>query len=142
MPGGDELLSMIDSLPSVDPWLLGAGAAGLLVVALVVRLGRRRGRPNTAAQRTRDRAHRETQRRPPEEAATKGETYELVVKQTQYDRVPAEVRGTINGLQTFVREVPDPDRSDALDAGETIRVLVTDYGTEGTTAQAEFLGRA
>lgn len=142
MPGGDEPPAMIDSLSTVDPRLLGAGAAGLLVVVLVVLLGRRRGRPDTAAQRNRDRAHREAQRRPPEEAAAKGETYELVVKETQYDRVPPEVRGTINGLQTFVRGIPDPDRSDALDSGETIRVRVTDYGTEGTTAQAEFLGRA
>jgi len=142
MSGGDEPPAMIDSLSTVDPRLLGAGAVGLLVVVLVVLLGRRRGRPNTAAQRNRDRAHREAQRRPPEEAAAKGETYELVVKETQYDRVPPEVRGTINGLQTFVRGIPDPDRSDVLDSGETIRVRVTDYGTEGTTAQAEFLGRA
>jgi hypothetical protein len=38
--------------------------------------------------------------------------------------------------------VPDPDRSDVLDSGETIRVRVTDYGTEGTTAQAGFPVRA
>ena len=142
MPDDDESPAMIDSLSSVDPRLLGAGAAGLLAIVLLAVLRRRGGRPDTAAQRKRDRAHREAQRRPPEEAAAKGETYELVVKETQYDRVPPEVRGTINGLQTFVREVPDPDRSDALDSGETIRVRVTDYGTEGTTAQAEFLGRA
>ena len=142
MPDDDESPAMIDSLSSVDPRLLGAGAAGLLAIVLLAVLRRRGGRPDTAAQRKRDRAHREAQKRPPGEAATKGETYELVVKETQYDRVPPEVRGTINGLQTFVRGIPDPDRSDALDSGETIRVRVTDYGTEGTTAQAEFLGRA
>jgi predicted RNA-binding protein with TRAM domain len=116
----------------------------VLIVLLVVGwlLRRRGGRPATAAQRDRDRAHRDAQKRPPEEAARKGETYELVVKETQYDRVPPEIRGTINGLQTFVREVPDPDGSSALETGETIRVQVTDYGSKGTTAQARFLGRA
>jgi predicted RNA-binding protein with TRAM domain len=94
------------------------------------------------AQKKRDRAHEQAQQRPPDEAAEKGETYELVVQETQYDRSPAEVRGTINGLQTFVREVPDPGSSDALSEGETIRVRVVDYGTEGTTAQAHFVGRA
>jgi len=132
--------SLLDPLPAVDPTVL--GAAGAIVVLLVVILLRRGGRPNTAAQRKRDRAHNEAQKRPPGEAATKGETYELVVKETQYDRVPPEVRGTINGLQTFVREIPDPGGADALESGETIRVRVTDYGTKGTTAQAQFLERA
>jgi predicted RNA-binding protein with TRAM domain len=117
--------------------------AALIVLFLLGWLLRRRGgRPDTGAQRERDRAHRSAQKRPPEEAARKGETYELVVKETQYDRVPPEIRGTINGLQTFVREIPDPDARNALETGETIRVQVTDYGTKGTTAQARFLGRA
>jgi cell division septation protein DedD len=117
--------------------------AGVLLVAIVALLVVRRvtGGP-TDAQRERDRAHEAAQKRAPEEAAQKGETYELVVKETQYDRDPPEVRGTINGLQTFVREIPDPAGSDALTDGETIRVQITDYGTEGTTAQARFLGRA
>lgn len=132
---------MLDALLTADPRLLGAAAVSLLVPVLVALLRRRGGRPNTAAQRKRDRAHREAQKRPPEEAATKGETYELVVKETQYDRVPPEVRGTINGLQTFVRGVPDPDSAGALDSGETIWVRVTDYGRKGTTAQADFLER-
>ena len=141
MSGGDEPPTMLDSLLTADPRLLGAAAVSLLVLVLVALVRRRGGRPNTAAQRKRDRAHREAQKRPPEEAAAKGETYELVVKETQYDRAPPEVRGTINGLQTFVRGVPDPDSAGALDSGETIRVRVTDYGTKGTTAQADFLGR-
>ena len=128
--------------------VLGAAALGVLAAIVVffflVRFVRGHwvdGRPNTDAQRERDRAHREAQRRAPEEAARKGERYDLVVAETQYDRVPPEVRGTINGLQTFVREIPDPDGSDALAVGETIRVQVTDYGTKGTTAQARFLDR-
>lgn len=125
------------------PETLVVGGAVLLVVLLgVVWLLRRRGDgPNTEAQRERDRAHKAAQKRPPEEAAQKGETYELVVKETQYDRAPPEVRGTINGLQTFVREIPDPDSRGALEDGETIRVQVTDYGSKGTTAQARFLDR-
>lgn len=118
----------------------GVAVAAVLLVA-VGWLFRRRRRPGTDAQRKRDRAHRRAQKRPPEEAAQKGETYELVVKETQYDRTPPEVRGTINGLQTFVRDVPDPNDADALAVGETIRVQVTDYGTKGTTAQARFLER-
>ena len=98
-------------------------------------------RPDTPAQRERDRAHRRAQRRPPEQVARKGETYELVVLETQYDRVPHEVRGTIDGLQTFVREVPDPDGSDALRVGDVVRVQVTDYGAGRTSAQARFLDR-
>jgi hypothetical protein len=123
--------------------LLVPGAAVVLGLLAFVWLLRRRGggRPDTAEQRERDRAHRDAQKRPPEAAAQKGETYELVVKETQYDRVPPEIRGTINGLQTFVRDVPDPDGSGALEPGETIRVQVTDYGTKGTTAQARFLDR-
>ena len=140
MPDDDETPPMIDSLMALDPPILGAVAAGALGVIVVLAV-RRRGGP-TAAQRERDEAHREAQRRPPEEAAQKGETHELVIKETQYDRVPPEVRGTINGLQTFVRGIPDPSGSDALAAGETVRVRVTDYGTKGTTAQAKFLGRA
>jgi hypothetical protein len=128
--------------------VLGAAALGVLAALvalfLLVRFVRGRrgdGRPNTDAQRDRDRAHREAQRRAPEEAARKGERYELVVAETQYDRAPPEVRGTINGLQTFVREIPDPDGADALAVGETISVQVTDYGSKGTTAQARFLER-
>lgn len=109
----------------------------VLLIVLKVVLGGR-----SDAQKKRDRAHEQAQQRPPGEAAEKGETYELVVQETQYDRSPAEVRGTINGLQTFVREVPNPGSSDALSEGETIRVRVVDYGTEGTTAQAHFVGRA
>ncbi len=125
-----------------DTLVLVAAVAFAVLVALGSFVRRRRGSPNTDAQRERDRAHRNAQKRPPEEAAEKGETYELVVKETQYDRVPPEVRGTINGLQTFVREIPDPGCRSALDTGETIRVQVTDYGTKGTTAQARFLERA
>jgi predicted RNA-binding protein with TRAM domain len=120
------------------------GVAIAFVVLIIVGWLRRRrggGRPDTDAQRERDSAHRRAQERPPEEAAKKGETYELVVKETQYDRVPPEIRGTINGLQTFVREIPDPDGRSALDTGETIRVQVTDYGSKGTTAQAQFIER-
>ena len=124
-----------------DPLVLGAAALGLFVV-LVMALRVVRGRYGTSkAQRKRDRAHRQAQKRDPKEAAKKGETYELVIKETQYDRVPPEVRGTINGLQTFVKEIPDPDGSSALDVGETIRVQITDYGTKGTTAEARFLDR-
>jgi len=121
------------------------GAVAAFVVLLVAGWLRRRrggGRPDTDAQRARDRAHRRAQERPPEAAAQKGETYELVVKETQYDRVPPEIRGTINGLQTFVREIPDPGGRNALEVGETIRVRVTDYGSKGTTAQAQFVERA
>lgn len=127
-----------------EPLVLGAAAVVVFSVILVGWLFRRRGgdRPDTNAQRERDRAHRRAQKRPPEEAARKGETYELVVKETQYDRAPAEVRGTINGLQTFVREIPDPTGRSVLETGETIRVQVTDYGTKGTTAQARFIERA
>lgn len=94
------------------------------------------------AQRARDRAHERAQRRPAEEAAEVGETYELVVRETQYDRDPPEVRGTVNGLQTFVREVPDPDGPDPLGAGDVVRVQVVDYGTRRTSALARFLERA
>lgn len=121
--------------------VLGAVVA-VVVIGLVRLLRGRGGGPRTEAQRDRDRAHRRAQERAPEEAARKGETYELVVKETNYDRVPPEIRGTINGLQTFVREVPDPDGRSALEVGETISVQVTDYGTKGTTAQARFLDRA
>ncbi len=127
----------------IEPLIPGAIVA-LVAFVVVVGLLRRRGgnaRSDTGAQRERDRAHSEAQKRPPEDAARKGETYELVVKETQYDREPAEVRGTINGLQTFVREIPEPTDRNALDVGETIRVQVTDYGTRGTTAQARFVGR-
>ncbi|MFT4884630.1 MAG: putative RNA-binding protein with TRAM domain [Natronomonas sp.] len=117
------------------------GAVVLAVLVLVVVLKVAFG-GKSDAQKQRNRAHEQAQQRPPEEAAEKGETYELVVKETQYDRSPPEVRGTINGLQTFVREVPDPGSSDALSEGETVRVRVVDYGTEGTTAQAQFVGRA
>ena len=114
----------------------------VLTIALVRFLrGRGDGRPDTVAQRARYRAHWEAQKRPPEEAAKKGETYELVVKETNYDRAPPEIRGTINGLQTFVREVPDPGGRHALEVGETITVQVTDYGAKGTSAQARFLDR-
>ena len=68
-----------------------------------------------AAQRKRDRVHRETPARG-----------------VRDDKRIVDVR----------QGVPDPDRSDVLDSGETIRVRVTDYGTEGTTAQAGFPGRA
>jgi hypothetical protein len=124
-----------------DPLVLGAAAFGIILVfVLLVRAVR--GRIGTSeAQRERDRAHKQAQKRDPGEAARKGETYELVVKETQYDRVPPEVRGTISGLQTFVGDVPDPAGSDALEVGETIRVQVTDYGTKGTTAEARFLDR-
>lgn len=125
-----------------DPLVLGAAAFGIiLVLVLLIRAVRSRTRTSTA-QRERDHAHRQAQKRDPGEAAQKGETYEIVIKETQYDRVPPEVRGTINGLQTFVKGIPDPDSSDALDVGETIRVQVTDYGTKGTTAQASFIERA
>ena len=120
---------------------LAIGSVVVLVVLVgVVRL--LRGGSKSKAQRERDRAHERAQKRPPEEAAAIGETYSLVVRETQYDRTPAEVRGTINGLQTFVREVPDPDGRDALAEGDTIRVQVADYGTNGTSAQARFLERA
>jgi hypothetical protein len=117
-----------------------AAIAGILLVVIVVLLVVRRviGGP-TDAQRERDRAHEAARAREPGEAAAKGGTYTLVIKETQHDRDPPEVRGTINGLQTFVREIPDPDGSDALVAGETIRVQVTDHGPKGTTAQARFL---
>ncbi len=122
--------------------IFGVGVALVILLALGWLFRRRRtARPDTGAQRARDRAHRRAQKRPPEEAAKKGETYDLVVKETQYDRVPPEVRGTINGLQTFVREIPDPNGTRALDVGDTIRVQVTDYGTKRTTAQARFLER-
>jgi predicted RNA-binding protein with TRAM domain len=122
----------------VETYVLGAGGVvGVVVLLLIARsvLAASKG------QQKRDRAHEQAQQRPPEEAAEKGETYELVVRETQYDRTPAEVRGTINGLQTFVRDIPDPSGSDALGKGDTISVRVTDYGTQGTTAQATFLGR-
>jgi predicted RNA-binding protein with TRAM domain len=130
------------SLLMTEPLVFG-GAVGIAVLFGIGWLLRRRRRSHadTDAQRKRDRAHRAAQKRPPEEAAEKGETYELVVKETQYDRVPPEVRGTINGLQTFVREIPDPNGSNALETGETIRVQVTDYGSKGTTAQAAFRDR-
>jgi predicted RNA-binding protein with TRAM domain len=124
-----------------EPLVFGAVAAGVVALLVIVIGVVRRLSGATDAQRDRDRAHRDAQKRPPEAAATKGETYELVVKETQYDRVPPEVRGTINGLQTFVKDVPDPNGADAVDAGETIRVRVTDYGAKGTTAEAQFLGR-
>jgi hypothetical protein len=114
----------------------------LLVVIIVLLLVRRASGTPTDAQRERDRAHEAARARDPEEAAAKGETYTLVVKETQHDREPPEVRGTINGLQTFVREIPDPGGSDVLSTGETIRVQVTDHGPKGTTAQARFLERA
>lgn len=136
----DFLVGLVDAV--VGPVGPLAGVGVLVGVAVVVLAARRAGGPDTAAQRERDRAHREARKRPPEAAARKGETYELVVKETQYDRVPPEVRGTINGLQTFVRGVPDPGDTGALDVGETVRVRVTDYGTKGTTAQARFLDRA
>ncbi|QLD86360.1 hypothetical protein HWV23_11700 [Natronomonas halophila] len=117
----------------------GAVVLGLLVLLVILKVA---FGGKSEAQKKRDRAHEQAQQRPPEEAAEKGETYELVVKETQYDRSPPEVRGTINGLQTFVREVPAPGSSDALSEGETVRVRVVDYGTEGTTAQAHFIGRA
>lgn len=127
-------------LEPLVPGVVGA----LAVLAVVGWLLRRRGtdRPDTDAQRARDRAHRQAQNRLPEDAAQKGMTYELVVKETQYDRIPPEIRGTINGLQTFVREIPDPEGNNALDTGETIRVQITDYGAKGTTAQARFIERA
>ncbi|CAI49212.1 TRAM domain protein [Natronomonas pharaonis DSM 2160] len=118
------------------------GVVALVVFVMLLGLFRRSRTPKTAAQKKRDAAHREAQQRPPEEAAEKGKTYELVVKETQYDRVPPEVRGTINGLQTFVRDIPDPGGSGALSVGDTIRVQVTDYGSNRTTAQARFIGRA
>ena len=126
-----------------EPLVFG-GAVGIVVLLGIGWLLRRRrgSHPDTDAQRKRDRAHKQAQKRPPEEAAEKGETYELVVKETQYDRVPPEVRGTINGLQTFVREIPNPGGRSALEVGETISVQVTDYGPKGTTAQARFLDRA
>jgi predicted RNA-binding protein with TRAM domain len=116
----------------------GAVVVGVLVLVVVLRVA---FGGESDAQKERDRAHEQAQQRPPEEAAKKGETYELVVQETQYDRSPAEVRGTINGLQTFVRDVPEPGSRDALTEGETVRVRVMDYGTEGTTAQAQFVGR-
>ncbi len=127
-------------LEPLVPGVVGA----LAVLAVAGWLLRERGadRPDTDAQRARDRAHSQAQNRPPEDAAQKGETYEIVVKETQYDRIPPEIRGTINGLQTFVREIPDPEGNDALDTNETIRVLITDYGAKGTTAQARFIERA
>ncbi|MFQ3320644.1 MAG: hypothetical protein ACI8UR_001539 [Natronomonas sp.] len=116
------------------------GVVGLAIaVALLAVLLRVTGKSD--GQRAKDAAHEQAQQRPPSEAAEKGETYDLVVKETQYDRVPPEVRGTINGLQTFVRDVPAPDGADALGEGDAIRVQVTDYGTQGTTAQARYLGR-
>lgn len=87
------------------------------------------------------RTHERAKNRPAARAAAKGERYTLVVQETQYGRVPPEVRGTINGLQTFVRDVPDPSGSDALREGDSIRVQVTDHGTGGTSAQARFLER-
>ncbi|WP_181691488.1 hypothetical protein [Natronomonas sp. LN261] len=143
----DSVRDLVDLLVGIADAVIGpvgplVGVGILVGVAVVVLAVRRVGGPDTAAQRERDRAHREAQTRPPEEAARKGETYELVVKETQYDRVPPEVRGTINGLQTFVRGIPDPGDTGALDVGETVRVRVTDYGTKGTTAQARFLDRA
>jgi len=139
MAGDDQAPSMSDPATTT---LAAVGTAGLfVVVALAVRLFRGGKTPDSTAQRERDRAHREAQRRDPAEAATKGERYELVIKETNYDRVPPEVRGTINGLQTFVGEIPDPEGGDALEVGETIAVQVTDYGTKGTTAEARFLER-
>ena len=135
-----DLLELGAEAVGVDG-LVVVGVVVLFVFVLVALLRRRLRRRRSAAQRARDRAHRNAQRRPPEAAARKGESYDLVVKETQYDRVPPEVRGTIHGLQTFVREIPDPDGSAALDVGETIRVQVTDYGYQGTTAQARFLER-
>lgn len=124
-----------------DPLVLGAAAFGIMLVFVLLLRAVRSRLGTSKAQRERNRAHRQAQRRDPGEAAQKGETYELVIKETQYDRVPPEVRGTINGLQTFVKEIPEPSGSDALDVGETIRVQVTDYGTKGTTAEARFLDR-
>ncbi|WP_336134759.1 hypothetical protein [Natronomonas amylolytica] len=118
--------------------VIGGAVVLALVVLLVVKVA---FGGKSDAQKQRDRAHEQAQQRPPEEAAEKGETYEIVVQETQYDRSPPEVRGTINGLQTFVREVPDPDGSSALTEGDTVRVRVMDYGTEGTTAQADFIER-
>ena len=124
----------------VETYVLGAAAVVAVVVVLLV--GRSVLGGPSKGQRERDRAHEQAQQRPPEDAAQKGETYELVVKETQYDRVPPEIRGTINGLQTFVREIPEPGGRNALEVGETIRVRVTDYGSKGTTAQAQFVERA
>lgn len=124
-----------------------AGVVLLVLLVALVRVvgggsagggaGRDDDRPDTDAQRERDEAHRAAQRRPPREAARKGEAYEVVVRETKYDRVPEEVRGTINGLQTFVRDVPGD-----LEVGDVIRVRVVDYGHKGTTAQATYLERA
>ena len=122
----------------VQTLVIGSAVVLVVLVGLVRLL---RGGSKSDAQRERDRAHERAQKRPPEEAAEIGETYSLVVRETQYDRTPAEIRGTINGLQTFVREIPDPDGRDALAEGDTIRVQVADYGTNGTSAQARFLER-
>lgn len=115
--------------------------AGVVVFVLLVGLLRYLVGGPSQAQQERDRAHEQAQKRPPEEAAEKGETYELVVQETQYDRTPPEVRGTINGLQTFVGDIPDPSGRGALTEGETVRVQVVDYGAERTSAQARFLER-
>lgn len=127
--------------------LVVAGAVLLVLLGALVRLmsGSRAGdaadpdagRPDTDAQRERDEAHRAAQRRPPQAAAEKGETYELVVQETTYDREPAEIRGTIDGLQTFVRDIPAD-----LEPGDVVRVRVVDYGRGGTSAQATYLERA
>jgi hypothetical protein len=124
-----------------DTRVIGTVAGILLVVILVLLVVRRVSGGPTSAQRERDRAHEAARERDPGGAAAKGETHALVIAEIQYDREPPEVRGTVNGLQTFVREIPDPDGSDALSIGETIRVQVTDHGPEGTTAQARFLER-
>lgn len=130
----------------VESLVVVAGAVLLVLLVALARVvggsrdlrgGRDGDRPDTEAQRERDEAHRAARRRPPREAAEKGAAYELVVRETKYDRVPEEVRGTIDGLQTFVRDVPGD-----LEAGDVIRVRVVDYGPRGTSAQATYLERA
>lgn len=96
----------------------------------------------TSAQRRRDSAHRKAQNRNPSESAELGVEYDLFIEELEYNKSPAEARGRINSLHTFVRGIPSKYSADALSVGDVIRVRVQSYGAKQTSAQAEYLGRA
>lgn len=70
-----------------------------------------------------ERAHNEAKKRDPEEVVERGDTHEVVITDTEYDKHDPVAVAKIDGLVTFVHV----DNRD-IDEGDSVTVKITDLG--------------